>query len=99
MSQKNYDEPILNEFDEIEEVVEEQAEKVEEAVPVFGVVTDCLKLNIRTSPDKNAEVVAIVECLDEVEIDLDASTDDWYAICTVSGIKGFCMKKFIAVKH
>lgn len=25
--------------------------------------------------------------------------DDWYAVCTVAGIEGFCMKKFIAVRE
>ena len=25
--------------------------------------------------------------------------NDWYAVCTVAGIEGFCMKKFIAVRE
>ena len=64
---------------------------------VIGVVTDCLKLNIRQRPYKDSEVVAIAVCLDELSIDIEASTNDWYAVCTVAGIEGFCMKKFVAV--
>lgn len=66
---------------------------------VIGVVTDCLKLNIRQRPYKDSEVVAIVSCLDELSIDIEASTNDWYAVCTAAGIEGFCMKKFVAVRQ
>jgi hypothetical protein len=66
---------------------------------VIGVVTDCLKLNIRQRPYKDSEVVAIAVCLDELSIDIEASTNDWYAVCTVAGIEGFCMKKFVAVRQ
>lgn len=66
---------------------------------VIGVVTDCLKLNIRQRPYKDSEVVAIAACLDELSIDIEASTNDWYAVCTVTGIEGFCMKKFVAVRQ
>lgn len=66
---------------------------------VIGVVTDCLKLNIRQRPYKDSEVVAIAAYLDELSIDIEASTNDWYAVCTVAGIEGFCMKKFVAVRQ
>lgn len=66
---------------------------------IVGVVTDCLKLNIRKEPNKNSEVIAVASCLDELRIDSVNSTDDWYAVCTVSGIEGFCMKKFVAVAN
>lgn len=64
---------------------------------IVGVVTDCLKLNIRKEPNKDSEVIVVASCLDELRIDYVTSTDDWYAVCTVSGIEGFCMKKFVAV--
>lgn len=64
---------------------------------IVGVVTDCLKLNIRKEPNKDSEVIAVASSLDELRIDSVTSTDDWYAVCTVSGIEGFCMKKFVAV--
>ncbi len=97
MSNHNYEETILEELvktDE-EQPVEEAETEVIEIIKTYGVVTDCLRLNVRTEPYKEAEVATVVTCLDEVEIDLDASTDEWYAICTATGIEGFCMKKFI----
>lgn len=99
MSSHNYEEPILEEFVESNEEATETEIEVTEPIKVYGVVTDCLRLNIRTEPNKEADVAMIVTCLDEVEVDLDASTDEWYAVCTVTGIEGFCMKKFIAIRQ
>lgn len=91
MSHKHYEYPVLADSIELTEDI-----MVEE---IIGVVTDCLKLNIRKEPNKNSEVVVIVTCLDELRIDPEASTDDWYAVCTATGIEGFCMKKFVAVRQ
>ena len=98
MSYKHPEDSIPNDANDIAEdaVVEEIEEAVED---IIGVVTDCLKLNIRKEPNKDSDVVVIVTCLDELKIDPDASTDDWYAVCTVAGIEGFCMKKFVAVRQ
>lgn len=64
---------------------------------IIGIVTDCLKLNIRKEPNKDSEVVAVVNCTDNLVVDTKKSTDGWYAVSTVSGIDGFCMKKFVAI--
>ncbi len=98
MSHKHREDPVL--VDSVEITEDTRVEEIEESVEdVIGVVTDCLKLNIRKEPSKDSEVAAIVTCLDEVKIDLEASTDEWYAVCTVAGIEGFCMKKYIAVRQ
>lgn len=94
MSHKHYEDPVLADSAEIVEdtPVEEIEEEVKELI---GVVSDCLRLNVRKEPSKDSEVVAIVNCLNELKIDLDTSTDDWYAVCTAAGIEGFCMKQFV----
>lgn len=95
MSHTHHEDPVLVDSTEIAEDI-----RVEETVKdIIGVVTDCLKLNIRKEPDKDSDVVVVVNCLDELKIDLGNSTDDWYAVCTVTGIEGFCMKKFVAVRQ
>ena len=83
------------------EIVEEQETELCEhaARNVIGVVTDCLKLNIREKPSMDSKVVTVATCLDELEIDMGDSNDDWYAVCTAAGIEGFCMKKFVAVRQ
>lgn len=77
-------------------------EKVETPVPLRGVVTDCLKLNVRSSPENdptNGNVLGTIECLTGVLIDEAASTEEFYKVKTESGLEGFCMKKYIAVER
>lgn len=94
MSHKHYEDPVL--VDSAEIVEDTPVEEIEEEVKeLIGIVSDCLKLNVRKEPCKDSEVVAVVNCLNELKIDLDASTDDWYAVCTAAGIEGFCMKQFV----
>lgn len=86
----------------VEDVVDETVkEPIEEtpAAPVTGVVTNCLKLNIRENPNTDSKVVCEVTMLDELVIDEEASTDEWFKVYTEMGVEGFCMKKYVAVKQ
>ena len=65
---------------------------------LIGVVVNCLSLNIREKASVASNVIAEAKALDKLKIDMENSNNDWYAVCTVSGIEGFCMKNFIAVK-
>ena len=102
---KNYNE-IENLNDEVTEEVTplpEQDETVEEEAQeselVFGVVTNCVRLNIREEPNISAPIITEVNALSELMIDLVASNEEWYSVCTEVGIEGFCMKKFVAIKQ
>lgn len=64
---------------------------------VRGVVVGCFNLNVRTGPRKDFDVICEIPSESEVEIDESESFEDFYKICTASGVKGFCMKKFIEV--
>lgn len=98
MENKIYENSVLDE--QTENIKEQETEFCEDAARnVIGVVTDCLKLNIREKPSKDSRVVTVVTCLDELEIDMGDSNDDWYDVCTATGIEGFCMKKFVAVRQ
>ena len=91
MTKEIYENSVLN--DSTEAIEKRETEFCEDAARnVIGVVTDCLKLNIREKPTKDSRVVT-------VEIDMGDSNDDWYAVCTAAGIEGFCMKKFVAVRQ
>lgn len=81
-----------------------EAHPVDEAAPaevmknfVVGVVTDCLKLNVRKEPSADAKVLVIIDALSEVMVDVDASTKDFYKV-TAGSVEGFCMRKYIALK-
>ena len=104
---KNYSKPQTESADEElqelhEELIEKEAEKSEEPVeqqpdPVYGVIHNCAKLNVRKAPSADAEIVCVLDEGTEVRIDEDQSTDEWCNVTHASGIEGFCMKQYIAV--
>lgn len=75
-----------------EEVIEEQLD--EEALGI-GVVTDCLELNVRKQPSKDAEVLKTIDALTEVVILKEIN--EFYEVALKTGESGYCMKKYIAV--
>lgn len=75
-----------------EEVVEEASD---DEILVIGVVTDCLKLNVRKQPSKDAEVLKIIDALTEVVILKEVN--DFYEVALKTGESGYCMKKYIAI--
>ena len=72
---------------------------VEEPKPVFGVVSDCAKLNIRKSPSPNGNVICTVNENTKLMIILEESTTEWYKVCNSAGLNGFCMKKYVTVEE
>lgn len=89
-----------------EQVVEEvtpvvkEIEAVVEAAPVAtGKVVGCTKLNVRRAPSQNATIVCEIPRNIEVTIDEAKSTDEWYHVFVKAGVKGYCMKKYIAISQ
>ena len=68
---------------------------------VIGVVVNCEKLNIREDANKAAEVLCVINKGEEVEIDEEDSTDDFYAVIYGGNksviVTGFCMKQYIKI--
>lgn len=80
--------------------VAEEDDVIVEAEPVklkSGIVTDCVKLNVRKDPDPEAEVLCEINCQTDLMIDESESTDTFYKIYTSAGIEGFCVKDFITL--
>ena len=68
--------------------------------PVFGVVDNCSKLNVRVKPNKDADVVCVIAKGTEVLIDKSKSTKKFYKVESPTGpIDGFCMKEYITIKQ
>lgn len=100
-----YEEPDIldsdHEIDELEAIDELDKYEIgieEEPEAIIGEVFDCAKLNVREEPRSDAKVACVIDVGTEVMINEADSTDEFYKICLVSGIEGYCMKKFIAVK-
>lgn len=75
-----------------EEVVEEASD---DEILDIGVVTDCLKLNVRKQPSKDAEVLKTIDALTEVIILKEVG--DFYEVALKTGESGYCMKEYIAI--
>ena len=70
----------------------------EEPEVLTGIVAGCKKLNVRKAPSATAPIVCTIPVDTEVEILVDESTDEFYYVCTASGIEGFCMKQYITIE-
>lgn len=65
---------------------------------VTGTVAGCTKLNVRSNPAVDADILAVVDNNTVVEIDPARSDNKWLKITTASGIDGYCMRKFVSAK-
>ena len=81
----------------VQSVEVEQESKIEEPKPITGVVTDCLKLNVRERPYPTAAILGVITASTELMINEEESTADFYKICTSAGLEGYCMKKFVTI--
>lgn len=103
--QRNSNNPIdeasgLSEMDKEVVIEASESETSEpEIETTIGVVTDCLKLRVRKQPNTTAGVICEIDALSEVQIDKTKSTEEFYKVCTETGVEGYCMKKYIAVKQ
>lgn len=92
-------EVAVNEVADNDVVVSDVVEETKAVEPKikFGVVVDCARLNVRSRPSANADVICVLEKDTEIEVCADANVT-FYKICTAAGVDGFCMKKFIKVR-
>ena len=103
MSKKNYnkistEKKMAPEVEAKEEPIIEVVETpvVEEVKNPTGIVTNCTKLNVRKKPSLDADILTTIPVHTEVTIDVKKSVDEWLYIKFDSGVKGFCMKKYIS---
>lgn len=72
--------------------------KVQEVVPITGTVANCTKLNVRTKPSADSEVLCAIPVNSKVVIDETKSVPPtWFNVCTEAGVEGFCMSKYIQI--
>ena len=78
--------------------VKMEVPKAEVKTPVTGIVAGCSKLNVRSKPAIDADILVVLEVNSEVVIDPTRSTNEWVKVTTAAGIDGFCMRKFVSAK-
>jgi hypothetical protein len=77
------------------ELVDETIETNPLPTTVKGVVYGCSKLNVRAAASLFAEIVCVMDVKSEVMIDVNKSDNEWFYVCTASGIEGYCLRKFV----
>ena len=98
MSKKQYNKPETITETEKPIISEEnisESESTEEAV--YGKVSGCKRLNVRSEATKDSDIVCTIDEETEVMVNLDESTVDWYKVCLADGIEGYCMAEFISI--
>lgn len=80
-----------------QEVAEEVIEETIEVEPIEGTVTNCDQLFVREEPTIESDALGIIKKGSVIRIYDNEPVNDFYHICTESGLEGYCMKEFIAV--
>ena len=78
-----------------EEPTEPTESTKDEPKTIIGNVT-AKRLNIGEKPDIGSSILCVAEANSELMIEEDAS-DEWFRVCTVLGVEGYCMKKFVDI--
>ena len=100
-------EESTNETEETKEEVTEEVTEPEVIVPsiknnvenneVIGKISGFEKLYVRKEASKDSEPVGIVTDKDDLSIDVNHSTDDFYKVITSNGLEGYCVKEFVKI--
>ena len=88
----NYNKP--KKIDKVEETIV----NVETPEVLVGFVSGCNKLNVRSNPWIDAQVLTIINENDEVSvIRHENEPADFYQVRTKNDVEGYCMKKYITL--
>lgn len=100
-------EEVSNDITEnMEEVIEEDINpeviipNIEDGIEnneVIGKVNGFKKLYVRKEANKDSEPVGIVTDNDDLSIDINHSTDEFYKVITSNGLEGYCIKEFVKI--
>ena len=84
--------PEVKEAEETNAIVQTEPAKLKP-----GIVTDCVRLNVRKNPETNAEILGEIDCQTDLMVAENESTDKFYKVYTAFGIEGYCVKDYITL--
>ena len=65
---------------------------------MIGIVDSDCNASVHEKPSIFSEVVCELSPSTRVEIDEQASTQEYYKICTPAGVEGYCLKIYFSVE-
>lgn len=63
----------------------------------IGIVTECIKLNIRKEPDLRSKIITTIPFNSKILIEREEG--EWFYVDIGNDIKGYCMKAFVEVPN
>ena len=94
---------VTENVEEVQETPETEVEEgstepeVIEAAPVIGRICGFSKLYVRSEASRDSEPVGTVDDKEDLVIDLENSTEDFYKVRTTAGIDGYCVKSNVKI--
>lgn len=92
------EETIVAASETVEEPVKETKEEGIDIPQVLYGINNTTKLNVRTEPNKNGDVVCVLDSKSTFEIEELDTNPEWVKVFLDNGKVGFCMKMYVAVK-
>ena len=81
---------------EVENLNENDVAEVQNDFNLIGIVTNCKRLNVRDEAAKTANILCTID--ENEEVTIVSSNDEFYQVCTLDGVEGYCMVNFIEIK-
>ena len=79
-------------------LVQETVETVTLPETVEGMVVNCARLNVRENATVDSGIVCVLNCMSEIRVDVNRTTNDWAYIHTATGLEGYCMRQYIEAR-
>lgn len=62
-----------------------------------GTIIKCTKLNVRETPNLDANIMCVLDKTSKVKVDVENSVGKFFKVVTEVGIEGYCLKEYVAV--
>ncbi len=96
---KGYKENLIEEDSVNKNIEESKPEETPKNTLVLGVVTECAKLRLRSTPEvKDNNTITELNFAADLLVDLENSTEDFYKVTTSAGVEGYCMKQYVNIE-
>lgn len=92
--QEKTTEEVVENLEEFKPVIEDGIENNE----IIGKITGFTKIYVRKEPNKDSEPVGIVSEKDDLSIDMEHSTEEFYKVFSSNGLEGYCVKELIKIE-
>lgn len=86
---------------ELEENQNENNDEKNTGAVVPGVVSKCIRLNVRSEAKKDSDVLCVIDKDTKLTVDIEESTNDFYKVYFEyedTLVEGYCLKDFIELK-